>query len=59
MTGDPMFLDTLDPSDRGLFRVGSMSAARGKANPTSSVDVDIDGQPRDDGAKDMGADEYR
>ena len=59
MVGDPMFLNVLDPLDREFFRIGMSSAARGIANSTTPLNVDIDGQARDDGAKDMGADEYK
>lgn len=57
--GDPVFLNVADPSVPGFFRIGASSAARNKADPASPVAVDIDGQARDDGMKDMGADEYK
>ncbi len=59
VTGEPMFLATADPLAPAFYRIGSTSAARNKADSTAFVDVDIDGQPRDDGAKDMGADEFK
>jgi hypothetical protein len=56
--GDPMFVTKalLDPM---FYRIGPMSAARDSADPAATLDVDIDGQPRSDGRKDMGADEFR
>jgi hypothetical protein len=61
--GDPMFLNTTDRSNPGFFRIKSASAARNKVSLSSpspaNVTDDIDGQPRDDGLRDMGADEYK
>ncbi len=59
MTGDPMFVDDMDPSSPGFYRIKQGSAARNKADSTSPLDADIDGQARDDGMKDMGADEFK
>lgn len=61
--GAPMFLNTdvTNPLGQMFYRIGATSPARNSANSTSTppVDVDIDGQKRDDGMKDMGADEYK
>lgn len=57
--GVPHFLDIADPMSSRYFRIGETSAARDKADPGASLAVDIDGQPRDDARKDMGAHEYR
>ncbi|HSK02996.1 MAG TPA: right-handed parallel beta-helix repeat-containing protein [Kofleriaceae bacterium] len=56
--GDPMFVTKalLDPM---FYRIGAMSTARDSADPAATLDVDIDGQKRDDARKDMGADEYK
>jgi hypothetical protein len=57
-TGDAIFVSKtlLDPM---FYRIDSLSAARDSADPAATLEVDIDGQPRDDGRKDMGADEYK
>jgi hypothetical protein len=56
--GDPMFVTKalLDPM---FYRIGGMSAAVNSADPAATLDVDIDGQKRDDARKDMGADEFK
>jgi hypothetical protein len=56
--GDPIFVSKLlmDPM---FYRIGALSAARDSADPAATLDVDIDGQKRDDARKDMGADEFR
>jgi hypothetical protein len=56
--GDPMFVTKalLDPM---FYRIGGMSAALNSADPAATLDVDIDGQKRDDSRKDMGADEFK
>ena len=63
ITGDPMFLNTTDRLDPGFFRIKSASDARNKVSlglpSPANVTDDIDGQPRDDGLRDMGADEYK
>ena len=59
MMGAPMFINDIDPLNPNYFRIMSASDARGKANSNAPITVDIDNQPRDDGMKDMGADEYK
>jgi hypothetical protein len=58
-TGDPKFINTTDPLNPMFYRIAMDSAARDLADQSSLVDVDIDGQARDDGVKDIGADEYK
>jgi hypothetical protein len=56
--GDPKFVSKvlLDPM---FYRIDGMSAAVNSADPAATLDVDIDGQKRDDSRKDMGADEFK
>ena len=59
MTGDPAFLEDMDPTNKAFFRIGPNSAAKDVAEATTMIETDIDGQARDDGKPDMGADEYK
>jgi hypothetical protein len=56
--GDPKFMNMENPLEPTFYRIRSDSDARDKADSTTLVDVDIDGEERDDGKKDIGADEY-
>lgn len=57
--GPADFLDMTDPMSPRYFRIGAGSTARDVGDPGANLAVDIDGEPRDDARKDMGADEYR
>jgi len=61
MMGMPTFLntDTSNPLGPTFYRISGTSSARDMANPAATLDIDIDGQKRDDIRKDMGADEFR
>ena len=56
--GSPDFISTelLNPK---FYRIGANSAARDSVDPAAMLDVDIDGEARDDERRDMGADEYK
>ena len=57
--GGAAFRDTSDTRSPLFYRIGSMSAAVDKANPASTMNVDLDGDARPAGAgRDIGADEY-
>ena len=56
--GSPAFL-SMNFTDPRFYRIAGTSAARNGADPMTTLNVDIDGEARDDESSDMGADEYR
>jgi Cys-rich repeat protein len=56
--GAPMF-KSKNFGDPGFYRIGSASDAINSADPAATLNVDIDGDARNDGRKDMGADEFK
>ncbi|NNE30391.1 MAG: hypothetical protein HKN16_12195 [Saprospiraceae bacterium] len=52
---DPMFFSVEDDD----YRLDTLSIAEGKAIPVSGIDVDLDGNERDEGSPDIGCFEYQ
>lgn len=59
MKGDPMFVKVTEPLQPTFYRIMAGSKARDIADPAATLDVDIDGEPRNDARKDVGADEFK
>jgi len=59
MKGDPMFVRLTEPLLPTFYRIMAGSKARDIADPAATLDVDIDGEPRNDARKDVGADEFK
>jgi hypothetical protein len=57
-TGDPLFLSKA-LGNAQFFHISGSSPARDSADPTSTFELDIDGDQRKDARRDMGADEVR
>lgn len=53
LAGDPAFVDAM----AGNYHIQPASAAHGMGRPAAGIDYDVDGQPRPQGAYDIGADE--
>jgi hypothetical protein len=56
--GDPLFLST-GLGNSQFYHISGTSPARDSADPVSTFDIDIDGDPRNDARRDMGADEVK